>query len=185
MILRFFRKMIKWLIAAAILYGVFYFFVLPYCLPRKYNEIVEKYTSVFHLDESLVYAVIFCESGFDPDAVSSAGAVGLMQVTEDTALWAVGKIAWLDEETFDLTNPEDNIAVGCWYLDWLNGSFDNQYTALAAYNAGHGKVSEWLSENEHSSDGIHLENIPYAETDKYVKKVYIVRTLYRLFYGMQ
>ncbi len=175
------RNVILLCIAALFVFYV----IMPKVLPRDYSEYVEKYASAFGVEQSLVYAVIFCESRFDAQAVSSAGAVGLMQITPDTAKWAAGKISWMEDTDPDMTDPENNIAVGCWYLDWLSDQFANETkTVLAAYNAGHGKVASWLEEQEHSQDGVRLENIPYAETDQYVAKVIFVEKLYRILYGL-
>ena len=57
-------------------------------------------------------------------------------------------------------------------------------TVLAAYNAGHGKVSQWLDDLQYSEDGYHLEDIPYPETNSYVRKVEFVQKLYEICYGM-
>lgn len=126
-----------------------------------------EYSEKYQLDKDLVYAVIECESGFEADAVSKAGACGLMQLMPKTFLW----ITDTEEGELDIFDPETNIAAGCKYLKYLYGRFDNLETILAAYNAGEGKVSEWLRNPEYSDDGKNLKIIPYPETSMYVQKV--------------
>ncbi|WP_313524037.1 lytic transglycosylase domain-containing protein [Anaerotignum sp.] len=182
---RFIRKMITWFILLLAVAAFGYFVVLPRVLPVKYKEQVEKYADLYDVEESLIYAVIFCESRFDPNAHSRADAKGLMQVTTETGWWVASRVETLDAETLDLKDPETSIAIGTWYLQWLEEKFQEvQPTVLAAYNAGHGKVSQWLADKQYSEDGYHLEEIPFAETKGYVKKVELVQKLYELCYGM-
>ena len=166
--------------------GVFgYFYVLPKVLPLEYKEQVEEYAALYHVEESLIYAVIFCESRFDPDAHSRADAQGLMQVTTETGWWVASRLENVDADSMDLKDPETSIAVGTWYLSWLEDKFDEvQPTVLAAYNAGHGKVSQWLADERYSDDGYHLKEIPFLETNSYVKKVTLVQKLYEICYGL-
>lgn len=173
------------LVLTLFLIGAFaYFVLLPRVLPRDYREFVERYAGQYQLEDSLVYAVIFCESHFNAKAVSSAGAIGLMQVTEETGQWAAKQIG-LDAAALDLTNPETNINVGCWYLKWLDEKFNGiRGTGLAAYNAGHGNVAKWLADEEKSKDGITLDEIPFGETKSYVKRVEMLEKIYRLVYRM-
>lgn len=162
--------------------GVFgYLFVLPDVLPQDYSVYVKKYSKEYGLDEDLVYSVIFNESRFEENAVSSAGAIGLMQVTPETGEWIKGHMGI--EDAIDLNDPETNISMGCWYLDWLGEKFnDNEKTMLAGYNAGHNRVSQWLVDEEYSKNGDDLIYIPYPETSAYVEKVAFVKELYDFFY---
>lgn len=179
------KKIISFFLALVILLGIGKMFVLPRVLPLRYQAEVEKYSALYNIEPSLAYAVIFCESSYNPNAQSHAGAYGLMQVTQETGWWATSWIDFLEADTLDLSNPEENIAIGCWYLGWLLERYQNiQPTALAAYNAGHGTVGRWLANTEYSADGYHLDKIPYPETDNYVIKVTIVQKLYQLFYGL-
>lgn len=180
-----FRKMkniFTTVLVFAIMAAFGYFVVLPGVLPLKYQDLAEKYAAQNTLELSLVNAVIFSESHFNPSVVSSAGAVGLMQVTEETGSWAAEQMG-MDADEIDLTDPETNIRIGCWYLHWLLEKFDGvTETALAGYNAGHGNVARWLADEEMSRDGITLEEIPYAETEGYVRKVRLAKAAYQLFY---
>lgn len=182
--IRFIKKVFTLAVTLALLLTFGYCVVLPRILPLKYQDVVERYAAENRLEESLVYAVIFCESHFEPEAVSSADAKGLMQVTKETGWWAAEQMG-LSPETIDLTDPETNIRIGCWYLRWLYEKFDGvQDTALAGYNAGHGNVAKWLANEEMSRDGITLDEIPYEETKSYVKRVELAEKLYRLVYRL-
>lgn len=182
--MKFLKKCLAVLTAILLMASFAYFVLLPRVLPRDYREYIEKYTRQYQLEESLVYAVIFCESHFDADVVSAAGAIGLMQVTQETGWWVAQQIG-LDAETLNLKDPETNIQIGCWYLHWLEDKFGGvRETMLAGYNAGHGNVAKWLEDEKKSRDGLTLDEIPYQETRSYVARVrymeLIYRTLYRL-----
>ncbi len=133
----------------------------------KYEEYVERYSIEYSVPQEIIYAVIKCESNFVPDAVSSKGAIGLMQMMPDTYDWLCTK---LGENPDSLYNPEISIKYGTYYLSYLYDRFGIWENCYAAYNAGETTVSEWLKNDEYSEDG-RLKNIPYNETEKYVKKV--------------
>lgn len=139
--------------------------------PLKYEELISAYADENGLDPYLVAAVIYVESGYDSQAVSRSGARGLMQIMPATGEWIAGK---LKAEKFDeekLFNPETNIQFGCWYLGFLKEKFDgNPQLMMAGYNAGHNRVAAWMDDDT-VSDGQSLTNIPFEETDGYVKKV--------------
>lgn len=118
-----------------------------------YNDIVIKYASLFEVDPALVHAVLNVESSGNPRAISTAGAIGLMQLIPSTAKrFGVSKDM--------LFNPDSNIKAGIAYLKWLMILHNNnKVLAIASYNAGEGSVLKY-------------GNIPpYAETRKYVPKV--------------
>ena len=135
-----------------------------------YGDTVARMAAEYDVDPFLAAAVIHCESSNNKNAVSSVGAMGLMQVMPDTGAWIAGK---LDMENFteeQLFDPEVNIRMGCWYLNYLHKKFDNDTTlVLAAYNAGPGHVEKWLQDEKYSQDG-ELIKIPFPETDRYVVK---------------
>ena len=180
--IRFIKKLFTMAVTLALVFSFGYLVVLPRILPLKYQDIVEKYAETYALEKNLINGVIFSESHFDADVISPAGAVGLMQVTEETSWWAAEQMG-LKADTIDLTDPEINIHIGCWYLNWLLEKFDGvTETALAGYNAGHGNVSRWLADENMSKDGITLEEIPYEETKSYVKKVQLAQLAYEYVY---
>ena len=163
------RKLFTLAVVLVLLAAFGYSVVLPRVLPLQYRDIVEQYAAEYGLEEAFVYGVIFCESHFEPDVISSADAIGLMQVTEETGKWAAAQMG-LDPAAIDLTDPDTNIHIGCWYLSWLTEKFGGvSETVLAGYNAGHGSVARWLADEEMSWDGITLDEIPYEETKSYVK----------------
>lgn len=158
--------------------------VLKWRYPIKYQEQVEKYSDEYGLDKYLVYSVIMCESSFEPEARSRAGARGLMQLMPATAQWFAEnkeKIEYSEELLYD---PDYNIRLGCAYLKYLNKRFNgNTDNVLAAYNAGEGRVREWLSSSLYSSDGENLSDIPYPETKNYVERVKEAYALYIRLYA--
>ena len=140
--------------------------------PIKYEEIVEKYASAYNVPEYVIYAVINTESEFDPNAKSSAGAFGLMQMMPSTLNYLASD-SHLDEDIeFEaLSDPDVSIRYGTYYLRYLFDKFHKWSVVFAAYNAGEGRVSEWLDEPKYSEDGETLKKIPIRETRNYVKKV--------------
>lgn len=177
------KKLAKWLIiilfvALLAVGGFFAYRALAY--PIKYEEYVFYYADEFGVDRALVFSVIKSESGFDKNAVSSKGAVGLMQITSATGEYIADL---LGEKNFDLTNENTNIKYGTFYLRYLLNKFVDVETALSAYNAGEGNVNKWLSNREYSANGKTLDKIPYAETQRYVEKTYKSFTKYQKLYG--
>lgn len=144
--------------------------VSEYLYPKKYSEYVEKYASEYGISENLLYAVIRTESSFNPDAVSSAGARGLTQITEDTFEWLLTKTD--DDYSFDdLFTPAISIKYGALFLSILQDEFAITDTVIAAYHAGMGNVSGWLENPEYSPDGQHLVTTPISDTNHYISKV--------------
>ena len=118
------KKLLTWIFLLGIVTAFGYFVVCPKLVPLAYEEEVEEYATQYGVEPSLVYAVIFCESGYDAQAVSHAGAKGLMQIGDDTAVWAAEQIPDLEGKNIDIFNPATNIEIGCWYLGWLLEKFD-------------------------------------------------------------
>lgn len=152
--------------------GVFVYRIYP----LEYKDYITRYSADYELDPYLVCAVINAESNFTADAQSHKSAIGLMQIMPSTGEWIAGKIGIDGYTEAMLTDPETNIRIGCWYLHYLNGLFDgNEDHMIAAYNAGQGKVQEWIA-----TDAA-LEDIPYPETENYLKKV---KTFYEIYKGL-
>ncbi|MBR4071849.1 MAG: lytic transglycosylase domain-containing protein [Clostridia bacterium] len=150
--------------------------------PKEYEEYVEKYASQYGVPESVVYAVIKTESGYDSGAVSEAGAVGLMQMMPDTFNW----LTTLTKENLDkglLYDPETNIKYGTYYLSYLYLKYGTWDTVYAAYNAGEGNVDEWLGDSLEADGAKKLNDVPFKETENYIKKVNKAAEIYdRLYY---
>jgi len=145
--------------------------------PLRYSAIVRGHAGHYDLDPALLAAVIEAESKFNPDAQSSAGAVGLMQLTPATAKGIALYTGGHHFRLSDLTNPEINVRYGAWYLRHLLDHYhDNEQLALAAYNAGEENVDHWQSEHQ---------GIQFEETRDYVKKVERLKKIYRRAYASQ
>ena len=151
--------------------------------PKKYEAEVKKYARMYDIDEELIFSVIKAESNFDSTAVSKKGAVGLMQIMEDTAIWVSDRIGISDFSESDLYLPDKNIEIGAYYLSYLLDMYDDDVQCvLAAYNAGLGNVDEWLKDTQYSPNGKTLQKIPFPETEKYVKKAQRYIKIYELLY---
>ena len=128
-----------------------------------------------------IAAIIMAESSYDPAAVSSVGARGLMQIMPDTFIWLTTENGeHLNSAT--LYDPKTNIKYGTYYLSKLYLQFGSWDEVFAAYNAGPDKVEEWLSDERYSEDGKELSDIPFKETEKYVKKVNKADNIYKKLY---
>ena len=141
---------------------------------KEYSEYVEEYSQEYNVDENLVYAVIKAESNFNPNAKSSKNAIGLMQLVESTAKEICKKvdIRLTDDELREkLFEPEININLGTKYLSILIEKYQNVEIAITAYNAGIGTVDNWIEKDIIKADGSNIENIPYKETNNYVRKI--------------
>lgn len=136
--------------------------------PCEALDLVRSQAAAASLDPALVCSVVRAESRFRRDAVSPHGAVGLMQLMPDTASWVAAR---LGTPTGDLTDPETNLRLGTTYLRYLIGRFGRLDLALAAYNAGPGRVDQWIAEGEAG----------YAETSAFVRRVLRGVPVYRVF----
>ncbi|OQA04782.1 MAG: Soluble lytic murein transglycosylase precursor [bacterium ADurb.Bin400] len=142
--------------------------------PLRYDEHIIKYAQEYNLDSTLVAAVIFQESRFNTQAVSPKGARGLMQIMPATARMIAKE---LGAREYDLFNPETSIRFGSWYLRTLLDKYNGDVEfALAAYNAGSGNVDKW------AKAGL-MDNIPFRETNAYVKKIQGHQAVYSDMYG--
>ena len=138
----------------------------------KYSEYVDKYAEEYGVDKYLIYALIKAESNFDPEVTSRSDARGLMQLMEETAVERSNIIDNETVETHDLYDPETNIKLGTSYIAYLLGLYSgNTILALTAYNAGLGNVQQWIKNEIIKPDGSDIENIPYKETENYVRKI--------------
>ena len=139
--------------------------------PVAYEDLIRACAAENGLDPAYPAAVILAESSYQPEAVSSANAQGLMQLLPDTADWIAGKF----DETYAegcLFDPETNIRYGCWYLGFLMRRYNGDMTcASAAYHAGQGTVDKWLADPAYSADGATLDRIGYGSTETYVQRV--------------
>lgn len=151
--------------------------------PREYEEYITVYAEKYGIPETLVYAVVRTESKFDSGAVSSAGAVGLMQMLPDTFKWLTDEILFDHFDSGMLYDPETNIRYGTYYLSRLYDRYGRWDLALAAYNGGVGNVDKWLTDEQYADGEGGLKRIPFRETRQYVKKVTDAWDMYERLYG--
>lgn len=151
-------------LSVSILYSGCYYGAKPFI------DIVDEACASYSIEPELVLAVMKAESDFDTDAVSEAGAVGIMQILPSTAEW-ICNIRGIEYNESELYDAEFNISLGVWYLEYLS-YFEDRNWQLAAYNAGEGTVRGWIEQ------GFSIKNIPYSETKGYVDKV---NKYYKLF----
>ena len=169
-----------------ILFVLFKDKLLKILYPKIYSEIISVYAEEYDVEENLIYAVIKAESNFDSRAVSNKDAIGLMQIVEDTAIDVARKnnididTENIEEEILDIDN---NINIGTKYLSTLLTQYGNIEVALAAYNAGIGTVNNWIEKQVIQADGSDIENIPYKETNNYVRKILRDYRIYNELYG--
>lgn len=151
--------------------------------PKDFSELIEKYAKEYEINPNIIYALIRSESFFDPNVSSTAGAVGLSQLMEFTAADMARK---LKLKEYSLTDPEDSIKIGGYYLSELIRRCDNnELLAFCSYNAGITKVRRWVKssligfgkKNTMPLD-LFLETVPYSETRDYGKKLVSTAAMY-------
>ena len=149
-------------------------------LPLRHEDIIRQQANDKNLDPSLIAGVIYVESRFR-DQTSHAGAKGLMQIMPSTADYIAHKSGGTAFEQGDLAEPQINIAYGSWYMRHLLEHYHgNTVLALAAYNAGEGKVDEWWQSAAERGERFRVaDHIPFPETRNYVVQVLEVRERYR------
>ncbi len=156
------------------------FSALRKLFPAPYMDTIDKYCKKYSVDKWIVTALIKAESNFNEDAVSHAGAKGIMQVTDETFSFCRENT---DIKNPDIFSPNSNIHAGVWYLSYLIKKYEgNTQNALAAYNAGMGNVDKWLKDTRYSSDGKTLEKIPFSETVRYTEKINRYKIIYSILY---
>ncbi|MBQ7011622.1 MAG: lytic transglycosylase domain-containing protein [Clostridia bacterium] len=149
--------------------------------PCDFEEYVSKYSTQFGVPKEIIYSVIKTESDFKSNALSHAGAVGLMQITKDTYDWIAMKLGEKGEFAL-MYDPETNIRYGTYLISYLKLEYENWDTVFAAYNAGFGNVNKWLADPECSDGNGVLKHIPFDETRAYVEKVNETRGIYSRLY---
>ncbi len=170
--------------AAACFWGLRHYYRSAY--PIRYSEYVEKYAAEYGVDPAFVYAMIKTESDFNPNAVSVNDACGLMQLLPDTLDWLQRLTPEDDHYTrADLFDPEVNIRYGVYFVHILFDEFHDPETVAAAYHAGINGVKKWLQNPDYSSDGVHLDRIPYADTAQYAERIVRYLHLYQKLYHLE
>lgn len=150
-----------------------------------HQETVMKACEDFDVEPALVYAIMRTESKFNENALSSAEAMGLMQVTEISLEWLQYRSDEFKAYTVDqLYDPDINIRCGVYMLNLLEEQFESEQAVIAAYNAGIGIVQEWLQDEAYSSDGVTLHTVPYDETRAYIERVQDAKAIYEDYYQL-
>lgn len=178
-------RFIKFVVTAVILIGLligFNYYIKNYVFPFKHKDAIMENSNKYNLDPYFVLAVIKAESKFKAEARSNKNAIGLMQITEETGSWIADQMKLNDYTPDKLCIEEYNIKMGCFYLSDLQTEFNDKNSVIAAYNAGRGRVNEWLSNSNYSKDGKTLYYIPYQETKNYVDKVNMYYKIYKFLY---
>jgi peptidoglycan lytic transglycosylase len=147
--------------------------------PILFENIFDKYAKKRNIDRSWVYGLARAESAFIEDVKSPAGALGLMQVMPKTGAQTAKSIGLKNFKTYKLTQAETNIPIGTAYMKQMLDKFDgNMVLATAAYNAGPHRVNKWLPKNGCIEPDVWIEQIPFNETRKYVRRVLFFANIY-------
>ena len=149
-----------------------------YFYPMEYRETIVNFGEKYSVSGGLIASIANVESHFDENAVSSKGAVGIMQLIPSSAQWLAGKIG-VEFDQSRLKDAEYNLQLGTYYLSFLMKTFKDEKVAICAYNAGQGNVSAWLNDTRYSKDGKTLQDVPFPETKAYLKKVLINYNYYK------
>jgi soluble lytic murein transglycosylase len=152
--------------------------------PQKYKNLIYKYSKKFNVEPAFSWGILREESAYNPFALSSSKAYGLMQLLYPTALETAQRIGMTLDNPENLFKPEFNIPLGTKYLSVLLGMFkgDKFYTA-ASYNGGATNVKKWIKAYSHHEDIYDWsEEIPFEETNRYIYKVLSSYHTYRLLY---
>lgn len=150
--------------------------------PLAFWPVVESASKRFDIDPFLLLSIMREESRFKPEAKSTAGAIGLMQLMPMTAKRLVRKTGLQIKDNSDIREIKTNITIGAFYLKELIREFGSTIIATAAYNAGEERVRDWLNKGGYRSPDEFVEDIPYEETRNYVKRVLTTYIKYRLWY---
>lgn len=156
-------------------------FALRY--PAPYKDALLEAAQQSGLDESLVFGLVRQESRFRADAISNAGAVGLMQLMPPTAKWVARQLGKTDYRPSQIGDVATNARFGAYYFKYWLDRFDNlSLLAVAGYNAGPGRAQAWRGVRP-IEGAIYAESIPFNETRDYVKKVLANAVLYSRQFG--
>jgi soluble lytic murein transglycosylase len=168
---------------AFLLRPLFHHAVREIALPLRHEDIIRQQAHDKDLDPALIAGVIYAESHFIDGRTSSAGALGLMQLTPATAQYIANKSGGTAFRVADLGTPQVNIAYGAFYLRYLMKRYDDDVPlVLAAYNAGEGNVDKWIARARANDHALDIGAIPFGETRTYVRRVLDARKQYRADY---
>jgi len=168
------KKLFVVFIICVIAFGAVFFsysFVMQIVYPMRYEEEIMFASKKYLVEPYIIASMINVESSYNQYAISSKGAVGLMQILPETALWLSEQMEIDNFEEGLLTDVQTNILMGTYYLKYLMRKFQNLTVVFCCYNAGEGTVLSWLGDQKYSIDGVSLIKIPYFETKQHVEKL--------------
>lgn len=152
--------------------------------PRAYDPLMARLTRGSTVDPRFIWAIMRNESTFRPEVVSPAGAIGLLQLMPSTAAKLAAAIGKPSVSRRDLFRPATNVALGTAYLQQIAAMFPGNHAAWAAsYNAGEDAVERWIANGKLHDIEEWIEEIPYDETNLYVKKVMLSFWKYQKLYS--
>jgi len=157
--------------------------ILQVIFPLTYWDAIRKHATARGLDPYLIAALIAQESTFDPKIKSVANAWGLMQLVPATGRQLARSLGIRRFSTVTLTDAETNIRLGTLYFSRLVEQFGGTYYALASYNAGESRVVRWKAERPGLDQDEFIDDIPFPETQNYVKRILGTAEDYRMLYG--
>ena len=157
--------------------------ILQVIFPLTYWDSIKRQAAVYQLDPYVVAALIAQESTFDPNARSVANAWGLMQILPSTGRRLATSLGIGRFRTSMLTQGETNIRLGTLYFKRLVQQFGGTHYALASYNAGENRVVRWKAERPGMDEDEFIDDIPFPETQNYVKRILGTAEDYRRLYG--
>lgn len=157
--------------------------ILQVIFPLTYWDSIRRQSALRGLDPYLVAALIAQESTFDPQIKSAANAWGLMQVVPATGRRLTRSLGIRNFTTASLTDPQINLRLGTLYLSRLVERFGGTYYALASYNAGENRVVRWMAERPGLDEDEFIDDIPFPETQNYVKRILGTAEDYRMLYA--
>jgi soluble lytic murein transglycosylase len=157
--------------------------ILKVIFPLAYWNSIKRESVARGLDPYVIAALIAQESTFDPKIRSVANAWGLMQIVPATGRRLARNLGIRNFTTARLTDPELNIKLGTYYFSRLVQQFGGTYYALASYNAGENRVVRWKAERPGVDEDEFIDDIPFPETQNYVKRILGTAEDYRMLYG--
>lgn len=178
------RRYLFFSLIILVLFSLIGFYFFNRFWTHRYDDLIRTQASVYHLDENLIWSVIYEETYFRSWKIGAADEVGLMQVTPAVAReWAKEtgfrefEIETAENTVEFLRKPERNIQIGCWYLEKMRekyrGFSSENAMMLAAYNAGSSRVEEWTKNTDASklTEAEFIERINIASTKAYVSSI--------------
>lgn len=157
--------------------------ILKIVFPLDYWPLIRKYAALHDLDPYLVAALVAQESTFDPNAKSAANAIGLMQIVPSTGQRYARVLGMRGFTTKQLTVPESNVRIGTAIFADLMKQFGGEHIALCGYNAGDSRAAQWAAARPGVPRDEFVDDIPFPETQNYVRRILGTAENYRRLYG--